>query len=308
MVPGAGAVIVVVEEGVEAAEVFVDGEVRVARPSCPRACVAVRQALLEVLGIPLDLVEEALALAVDPVCWSGGAAEYFEEVLEDVVGGFVGLLGVVGVQDGVIEGAWRVVLWARLGWAGSHVPEELEAVAREGGILGAKVVAGGGGGESFHKEREQQDAVPPWVLWACRHSHGGTRVVLGRSLVGLGGGSGLCGAAVPALCGVSSFRSSLSCCREILSVAFTFGYWFLWSGSKWLGCVWGCWWRSLCDGVFWGGWLRGLEGGCESGGAESSGSAVLQLSFFILSLRPAARALVHPSVKSLFLFNSTFLT
>ena len=70
---------------------------------------------------------------------------------------------------------------------------------REGGILGAKVVAGGGGGgESFQKEREQQDAVPPWVLWACRHSHGGTRVVLGRSLVGLGGGagggSGLCAA------------------------------------------------------------------------------------------------------------------
>lgn len=156
---------------------------------------------------------------------------------------------------------------------------------REGGILGAKVVAGGGGGgESFQKEREQQDAVPPWVLWACRHSHGGTRVVLGRSLVGLGGGagggSGLCAATVPALCGVASFPSSLSCCREILSVAFTFGYWFLWSGSKCLVCVWGGWWRSWSGGVFWGGWLRGPGGGCESGGAESSGSAVVQLFFF----------------------------
>lgn len=156
---------------------------------------------------------------------------------------------------------------------------------REGGILGAKVVAGGGGGgESFQKEREQQDAVPPWVLWACRHSHGGTRVVLGRSLVGLGGGagggSGLCAATVPALCGAASFPSSLSCCREILSVAFTFGYWFLWSGSKCLVCVWGGWWRSWSGGVFWGGWLRGPGGGCESGGAESSGSAVVQLFFF----------------------------
>ena len=243
MVPGAGAVIVVVEEGVEAAEVFVDGEVKVARPPCPGARAAVCQALLEVVGVPLDLVEEALALAVDPVGWRAGAAEYFEEVLENVVGGFVGLPGVVGVQDGVVEGAWRVVLRARLGWAGIHVPEKLEAVAREGGILGAKVVAdGGAGGECFHKKSEQQDAVPPWVLWACRRSHGGTGVVLGRSLVGLGGGSGVCAAAVPALCGVSSFPSSLSCCREILSVAFTFGYWFLWSGSKWLGCVWGCWW------------------------------------------------------------------
>lgn len=291
MVPGAGAVIVVVEEGVEAAEVFVDGEVEVARPSCAGARVAARQALLEVLGVPLDLVEEALALAVDPVGWSAGSAEYFEEVLEDVVGGSVGLPGVAGVQDGVVEGAWRAVLWARLGWAGSHVPEELEAVAREGGILGAKVAAGGGGssggGESFHKEREQQDAVAPWVLWACRHSHGGTLVVVGRRLVGLGGGSGLCAAAVPALCGVSSFPSSLSCCREILSVAFTFGCWFLWSGSKWLGCAWGCWWRSWSGGVFWVAGCKGWKGDVKVVGRNLLGQLFCRYLFssFPLGLR-----------------------
>lgn len=113
--PGAGAVIVVLEEGVEAAEVFFDGEVKVARPSRPGARVAAVQALLKVLGVAVDPVEEALALAVVPVGWSAGAAEDFEEVLKDVVGGFVGLPGVAGVQDGVVEGARRVVLWAQLG-------------------------------------------------------------------------------------------------------------------------------------------------------------------------------------------------
>lgn len=99
----------------EAAEVFFDGEVKVARPSRPGARVAAVQALLEVLGVAVDPVEEALALAVVPVGWSAGAAEDFEEVLKDVVGGFVGLPGVAGVQDGVVEGARRVVLWAQLG-------------------------------------------------------------------------------------------------------------------------------------------------------------------------------------------------
>lgn len=96
-------------------EVFFDGEVKVARPSRPGARVAAVQALLEVLGVAVDPVEEALALAVVPVGWSAGAAEDFEEVLKDVVGGFVGLPGVAGVQDGVVEGARRVVLWAQLG-------------------------------------------------------------------------------------------------------------------------------------------------------------------------------------------------
>ena len=123
-VPGAGAVVVIAEEGAEAAEVFADGEVKVSRPSCPGARVAVFfQALLEVLGVALDLAEEALALAFDPVGWSAWSAEDTEEVLKNVVGGFVSLPDVAGVQDGVVEGARRrAVLWAQLGWAGSHVP------------------------------------------------------------------------------------------------------------------------------------------------------------------------------------------
>lgn len=81
MVPGASTVVVELEEVVNGSEVFVDDEVRVARSSLLGAHAFVYEALLKVMDVMLDLVQEAVACVVNPVCWSVWAAKYVEEVL-----------------------------------------------------------------------------------------------------------------------------------------------------------------------------------------------------------------------------------
>lgn len=260
VVPGAGAVVVGAEEVVDAPEVSLDVEQQLAEPLALEERAAGCQASLELLAVVLEAVEEAVACLGVPVLWGVGAAEGVEEALEDAAGGGGGLLWVVGVVEGVGEGEGGVqVLAGRVG-AGSHVLEELGAVPGEGGIAGPEVVAGEGGGESRAEEQERRGAVAQAGLWGCGRSHGGAWVVLGRSLVRLGGGAGgrcAWGAAGwPALCGAAAFPLSVSDCSEFPAVAFSFGWWLWWSwGSALVG--WPCVGRAaVCSGeVGRSGWL-----------------------------------------------------
>lgn len=203
-----------------------------------------------------------------PVAGGAVAAEGVEEVLEDVEGGGGALVRVVVVEEGVGEG-WRLLVVAGLWRAGSHGLEEVEAVPGEGGVAWPQVVAGEGGGESRQEEQERRGAVPRAGLWGCVRSHGGAVcaawVVLGGSLVGLGGGAGgrcAWGAARwPALCGAAAFPSSLSDCSEFL-VAFSvlaggcgiLGEVCWWGGRAWGGRDGGRW-RCFAGGVLGLGWL-----------------------------------------------------
>lgn len=165
VVPCAGAVGVVLEEVLDAAEVLVDAEVKVAGPSPVEARGVGWEAALEVVDVVLKLVEEVVACGVEPVRGGAGAAEGVEEVLEEVEGGVCGLLRVVGVQEGVREGARHVLLRAGLCGAGSHVAEELEAVPGEGAVVEAQGAAGEGVGGRREEEQEGQGAVDGWWWW-----------------------------------------------------------------------------------------------------------------------------------------------
>lgn len=138
----------------DGSEVFVDAEVSVARPSPLGARALVYEALLKVMDVMLDLVEEAVACAVNPVFWSVWAAKHVEEVLEDAEGGDGCLLLVLAFQKGFWKWKSHVLLWARLWWRWSHILKELEAFPREVGILVTKMVAGEGGGESWQKQEQ----------------------------------------------------------------------------------------------------------------------------------------------------------
>lgn len=248
VVPGAGAVVVGVEEVVDVAEVFVDVEQQVAGPSALEERGVGWQALLELVDVVLEVVEEVVSCLGVPVLGGGGAAEGGEEVLEDAEGGGGGLLWVVGVEEGVGEEG-RLLVVAGLWGAGSHGLEELEAVPGEGGVAGTQVVAGEGGGESRQEEQERRGAVRPAGLWGCGRSHGGAVgaawVVLGRRLVRLGvvvvvvvrvGAVLGVLAGWPALCGATALPSSLSDCSEFPAVVFGFVWWLWWSrGSALVG-------------------------------------------------------------------------
>lgn len=262
VVPGAGTVVVGVEEVLDVPEVPADVEQEVAGPSALEERAVGWQALLQVVLVMLEVVEEVVACLGVPVVWGAGAAEGGEEVLEDAEGNGGGLLWVVGVEEGVGEDG-RLLVVAGLWRAGSHGLEELEAVPGEGGVAGTQVVAGegGGGGESRQEEQERRGAVAQAGLWCCGRSHGGAVgaawVVLVRSLVRLGGGAGgrcAWGAAGwPALCGAAALPSSLSGCSEFPAVVFSFGWWLWWSwGSALVG--WPCVGRAVAV-VCWGeGW------------------------------------------------------
>ena len=81
MVPGTGGVVVGVEEEVDVPEVLVDGEQRVAWSFEERGVV--REALLEVVDVVLEFVEEVVASLAVPVLAGAVGAEGVEEVLED---------------------------------------------------------------------------------------------------------------------------------------------------------------------------------------------------------------------------------
>lgn len=196
--PGAGAVVVGVEEVVEVPEVFGDAEHQVAGPLGLEERAVGCQALLELLDVVLEVVEEVVACLVVPVLWGAGAAEGVEEVLEDAEGGGGGLLWVAGVEEGVGEEG-RVLVVAGLCRAGSHGLEELEAVPGEGGVAGPQVVAGEGGGESRQEEQERRGGVRQAVLWVCGRSHGGA----------VGGGGQEPGQA----CWGCGWALCLGCCR-----------------------------------------------------------------------------------------------
>lgn len=235
VVPGAGAVGVVLEEVLDAAEVLVDAEVKVAGPSPVEARGVGWEAALEVVDVVLELVEEVAACGVEPVRGGAGAAEGVEEVLEEVEGGVCGLLCVVGVQEGVREGARRVLVRAGLRGAGSHVAEELEAVPGEGAVVEAQGAAGEGVGGRREEEQERQGAVDGCWWWGCGPRHGGCWVALGRSLLGLGGGAGggsARGAAVcRALCGAASLFPFVAFWLVRVSGC-GFQFWWLWCVGK----------------------------------------------------------------------------
>lgn len=81
MVPGAGAVVVGVQEEVDVPEVLVDGEQRVAW--CFEGHGPVGEALLEVVDVVLQFVEELVARLAGPVVAGAVGAEGVEEVLQD---------------------------------------------------------------------------------------------------------------------------------------------------------------------------------------------------------------------------------
>lgn len=172
VVPGAGAVVVGVEEVVDAPEVFVDGERAVAGPLSLGERAVGCEALLELLAVSVEVVEEAMACLVVPVLGGALCAEGGEEVVEDVSGGGGGLLWVAVVEEGVGEGEGRLLVLAGLWRSGSHVPEDVEAVPGEGGVAGRQVAAGEGGGESRQEEQERRGAVAQAGVVGCGRRHG----------------------------------------------------------------------------------------------------------------------------------------
>lgn len=81
MVPGAGAVVVGMEEEVDVPEVLVDGEQRVAWSFEERGVVVA--ALLEVVDVVLEFVEEVVASLGGPVLAGAVGVEGVEEALKD---------------------------------------------------------------------------------------------------------------------------------------------------------------------------------------------------------------------------------
>lgn len=92
----------------------------------------------------------------------------------------------------------------------------------------AQGAAGEGVGGRREEEQERQGAVDGCWCWGCGPRHGGSWVVLGRSLLGLGGGAGggnARGAAVcRALCSTASFLSSSSSRENSPVSVFSFGF------------------------------------------------------------------------------------
>lgn len=119
-----------------------------------------------------------------------------------------------GVREG--EGQGRVLVVAGLWWAGIHGLEKLEVWwGRRSWQVRAVARA---------SRRSRSTRVP-----CCRQGCGvagvamvvgAAWVVLGRSLVRLGGGAGGC----CALCGATAFPSSLSDCSKFPAVFFSFGW------------------------------------------------------------------------------------
>lgn len=166
VVPRAGAVVVFLEEVLDAPEVLVDAEVKVAGPSPVEARGVGWEAALEVVDVVVELVEEVVACSVEPVHRDAWTAEDVEEVLEEVEGGVCGLLCVVGVQKDVREGKKCALMQARLCRAGSHLAEELEAVPDEGVVVEAQGAAGEGVGGRREEEQEgQEGTVDGWWWW-----------------------------------------------------------------------------------------------------------------------------------------------
>lgn len=156
MVPGAGAVVVGVQEEVDVPEVLVDGEQRVAWSFEGRGVVG--EALLQVVDVVLQLVEEVVARLAGPVLAGAVGAEGVEEVLQDAQGGGGGLvrLQVVVEQGGREEGPLLEIAGQCRSW--SHVLQMLECIPR---IVDPQVVAREAGGQSHDEEQQCQGAVPP---------------------------------------------------------------------------------------------------------------------------------------------------
>lgn len=172
MFPGAGAVVVGVEEELDVSEVLVDGEQRVAWSFEERGVVG--EASLEVVDVVLEFVEEVVARLAVPVLAGAVGAEGVEEVLEDAEGGGGGLVRAeVVVEEGVGEEG-RLLEVAGLCVAGSHVLEEAECVAGEGVVVCPELLAGEGGGESREEEQECRGGVRQAWLWGVGRSHGGS--------------------------------------------------------------------------------------------------------------------------------------
>lgn len=177
MVPGAGAVLVGVEEEVDVPEVFVDGEQRVAWSFEGRGRVG--EALLQVVDVVLQLVEEVVASLAGPVLAGAVGAEGVEEVLQDAEGGGGGLVRLeVVVEQGVGEEG-RLLEVAGLRVAGSHVLQEAESVAGEGVLVCPQVLAGQAGGQSGEEEQERRGGVRQAWPCGCGLSHGGSVAAVG---------------------------------------------------------------------------------------------------------------------------------
>lgn len=281
MVPGAGAVVVGVEEALDVPEVLVDGEQRVAWSLEERGVVG--EALLEVVDVVLEFVEEGAARLGGPVLAGGVGAEGVEEVLEDAQGGGGGLAREeVVVREGVGEEGPLLEV-AGLCVAGSHVVEEAQGVAGEGVVVCPEVLAGEGGGESGEEEQEGRGCVrQAWLCGCGRSSHAGAVCAVGWCWAG--GWWGWVALVVPVvavlgvlrgvgLCMVAGFPSSLSDCWEFPPVLSSLGWWLWWSrGSVLLGCVWlGIVVAAVCRGRV----AVVGDQGCESDGSEASGPGVL---------------------------------
>ena len=259
VVPGAGAVVVGAEEVLDVPEVFVEGEREAAGPWALGERAVGGQALVELLDVVLEAVEELVSCLGVPVLGGAGAAEGVEEVLEDAEDGGGGLLWVAGVEEGVGEDG-RLVGVAGLCRAGSHGLEELEAVPGEGVVSGRQVVAGEGGGESRQEEQERRGAVAQAGLWGCGRSHGGPV-----------GGAGQEPGQARWRCG----RALCLGCRRVAG--------FMWCGgfpslAFWWQRVSGCgfqFWLVACGGVgevrWWGGRAWGGRWRCFAGAALGAG-------------------------------------
>lgn len=182
MVPGAGAVVVGVQEEVDVPEVLVDGQQRVAWSFEGRGVVG--EALLQMVDVVLQLVEEVVASLAGPVLAGAVGAEGVEEVLQDAQGGGGGLvrLQVVVEQGGGEEG--RLLEVAGLCVADSHVLEEAQSVAGEGVLVCPEVLAGQAAGQSGEEEQERRGGVRQAWRCGCGRSHGESVGAVGRCWAG----------------------------------------------------------------------------------------------------------------------------